>query len=165
MIGYYYEFLCLQGVVWRRKSRSNISDRFQPLTLEQKLCVAQREVRETQQDREKLKLKSEKNKDNYKASTKEAELRLADIRKAKKDFERRLVKPTLEMKEPEKVLQYIEDKLKVTQLETLNVKNQALKLHEKKLLQQLQQKKEMGKAEYEVENESKCVAVKRLCML
>uniref|UniRef100_A0A3Q3C7Q2 Cilia- and flagella-associated protein 263 n=1 Tax=Haplochromis burtoni TaxID=8153 RepID=A0A3Q3C7Q2_HAPBU len=141
------------GVGWRRKSRSNISDRFQPLTLEQKLCVAQREVRETQQDREKLKLKSEKNKDNYKASMKEAELCLADVRKAKNDFERRLVKPTkdntLEMKEPEKVLQYIEDKLKVTQLETLNVKNQALKLHEKKLLQQLQQKKEMGKAEYE----------------
>lgn len=151
IIGYYFEFLCLQGVGWRRKSRSNISDRFQPLTLEQKLCVAQREVRETQQDREKLKLKSEKNKDNYKvtththaknktqyietltsgtfihetylsfqASMKEAELRLADVRKAKNDFERRLVKPTkdntLEMKEPEKVLQYIEDKLKVTKL-------------------------------------------------
>ncbi|XP_005471144.1 cilia- and flagella-associated protein 263 isoform X1 [Oreochromis niloticus] len=141
------------GVGWRGKSRSNISDHFQPLTLEQKLYVAQREVRETQQDREKLKVKSEKTKDNYKASMKEAELRLADIRKAKNDFERRLVKPTkdntLEMKEPEKVLQYIEDKLKVTQLETFNVKNQALKLHEKKLLQQLQQKKEMGKAEYE----------------
>uniref|UniRef100_A0A668T3H8 Cilia- and flagella-associated protein 263 n=1 Tax=Oreochromis aureus TaxID=47969 RepID=A0A668T3H8_OREAU len=152
------------------KSRSNISDHFQPLTLEQKLYVAQREVRETQQDREKLKVKSEKTKDNYKASLKEAELRLADIRKAKNDFERRLVKPTkdntLEMKEPEKVLQYIEDKLKVTKLlETFNVKNQALKLHEKKLLQQLQQKKEMGKAEYEVENESKCVAVRRLCRL
>uniref|UniRef100_A0A669ER27 Cilia- and flagella-associated protein 263 n=1 Tax=Oreochromis niloticus TaxID=8128 RepID=A0A669ER27_ORENI len=102
------------------KSRSNISDHFQPLTLEQKLYVAQREVRETQQDREKLKVKSEKTKDNYKASMKEAELRLADIRKAKNDFERRLVKPTkdntLEMKEPEKVLQYIEDKLKVTKL-------------------------------------------------
>uniref|UniRef100_A0A3B4GYF2 Cilia- and flagella-associated protein 263 n=1 Tax=Pundamilia nyererei TaxID=303518 RepID=A0A3B4GYF2_9CICH len=112
--------LLSQGVGWRRKSRSNISDRFQPLTLEQKLCVAQREVRETQQDWEKLKLKSEKNKDNYKASMKEAELRLADVRKAKNDFERRLVKPTkdntLEMKEPEKVLQYIEDKLKVTKL-------------------------------------------------
>lgn len=69
MIGYYFEFLCLQGVGWRQKSRSNISDRFQPLTLKQKLCVAQREVRETQQDREKLKLKSEKNKDNYKVTT------------------------------------------------------------------------------------------------
>lgn len=34
------------------------------------------------------------------------------------------------------------------------MKNQMLKVQEKKLQQQLQQKKEMGKAEYEVENES-----------
>uniref|UniRef100_A0A3Q0RPV3 Cilia- and flagella-associated protein 263 n=1 Tax=Amphilophus citrinellus TaxID=61819 RepID=A0A3Q0RPV3_AMPCI len=131
-------------------SRANIPDRFQPLTLEQKLYVAQREIRATQQEQEKLKLKSEQIKDNYKASMKEAELRLADIRKAKSDFERRLLKlmkdNRLEIKEPEKVLQYIEDKLK---LERFDLKNQALKLQEKKLLQQLQQKKEMGKAEYE----------------
>lgn len=141
------------GARWRRKSRTNMLDRFQPLTLEQKLYVAQREVRDTQQDQEKLRLKTERIKDNYKASMKEAELRLADIRKAKSDFERRLLKPMKdnrpEIKEPEKVLQYIEDKLKVTQLERFDLKNQALKLQEKKLLQQLQQKKEMGKAEYE----------------
>lgn len=44
-------------------------------------------------------------------------MRLAEIRKAKKEFERRLLKPMkdnrLEMKEPEKVLQYIKDKSKV----------------------------------------------------
>lgn len=55
---------------------------------------------------------------SFKASLKEAELRLSDIRKAKTEFERRLRRPTkgnkLEMKEPEKVLQYTEDKLKVT---------------------------------------------------
>lgn len=33
-------------------------------------------------------------------------------------------------------------------------KNHALKVHEKKLQQQLQQKKETGKAEYEVDDES-----------
>eukprot|EP00064_Thunnus_orientalis_P017996 superscaffoldBa00003994_g18084 len=42
----------------------------------------------------------------------------------------------------------------VTQLEKFNLKNQALKVQEKKLQQQLQQKKETGKAEYEVENKS-----------
>lgn len=51
---------------------------------------------------------------SFQASLKEAELRLADIRKAKKEFERRLLKPMndnrLEMKEPERVLQYIGDK-------------------------------------------------------
>ncbi|KAF1387107.1 hypothetical protein PFLUV_G00101830 [Perca fluviatilis] len=137
----------------RRRSRSNMSDRLHQLTLEQKLYVAQKEVTETQQDQEKLKQRYERIQDNYKASLKEAELRLAEIRKAKNEFERRLLKPMkdnrLEMKEPEKVLQYIEDKSKVPQLEKFNLKNRALKAHEKKLQQQLQQKKEMGKAEYE----------------
>ncbi|XP_018526685.2 coiled-coil domain-containing protein 113 [Lates calcarifer] len=80
----------------RRKSRSYISDRLQQLTLEQKLYVAQREVTETQQDQEKLKQRYERIQDNYKASLEEAELRLAEIRKAKKEFERRLLKPMKE---------------------------------------------------------------------
>ncbi|XP_072241273.1 cilia- and flagella-associated protein 263 [Leuresthes tenuis] len=137
----------------RQKPRSNISDRPQLLTLEQKLYVAQREVAETRQDQEKLKQKYERIQDNYKASTNEAELRLSEIRKAKNKFERRFFKSMedrLEVNQPEKVLQYLEDRLKVTQLEKFNLKNQALKVQEKKLLQQLQQKKEMGKADYEV---------------
>lgn len=52
------------------------------------------------------------------ASLKEAELRVAEIRKAKNDFEHKLHKrmtdKRLEMKEPEKCLQYLEDKAKVT---------------------------------------------------
>lgn len=51
------------------------------------------------------------------ASLKEAQQRLEEIQKAKKEFEHRLLKPKneskLEMKEPEMVLQYIVDKLKV----------------------------------------------------
>lgn len=47
----------------------------------------------------------------------EADLRLAEIRKAKIDFERRMVKPMkdkrLDMMEPNKLLRYIEDKSKV----------------------------------------------------
>ncbi|XP_044050227.1 coiled-coil domain-containing protein 113 isoform X2 [Siniperca chuatsi] len=141
------------GCGWRRRSRSNILDRLQQLTLEQKLYVAQREVTETRQDQEKLKQRYQRIQDNYKASLKEAEMRLAEIRKAKNDFERRLLKPLkdnrLKMKEPEKVLHCIEDKTKVTQLEKFHLKNRALKVHLKKLQQQLQQKKETGKAEYE----------------
>lgn len=49
----------------------------------------------------------------------------------------------------------------VPQLEKFNLKNRALKAHEKKLQQQLQQKKEMGKAEYEVENQSVRVHIQR----
>lgn len=131
----------------RHRSRSNISDRLHELTLEQKLYVVQREVTETQQDREKLKQKHQRIQDNYKvtthpsteiqiqltkenqanrllqhifslqASLKEAELRLAEIRKAKSVFERRVLKHMkdhrLEMREPENVFQYMEDKSKV----------------------------------------------------
>ncbi|KAF3854528.1 hypothetical protein F7725_022583 [Dissostichus mawsoni] len=143
----------------RRRSQSNISDRLQQLTLEQKLYVAQREVAETRQDQEKLKQRHDQIQDNYKASMEEADLRLAEIRKAKIDFERRMVKPMkdkrLEMMEPNKLLRYIEDKSKVTQVEKLTRKNHALKVHEKKLQQQLQQKKETGKAEYEEYSEQR----------
>ncbi|KAK5928363.1 hypothetical protein CgunFtcFv8_013431 [Champsocephalus gunnari] len=144
----------LEGGGPRRRSQSNISDRLQQLTLEQKLYVAQREVAETRQDQEKLKQRHDQIQDNYKASMEEADLRLAEIRKAKIDFERRMVKPMkdkrLEMMEPNKLLRYIEDKSKVTQVEKLTRKNHALKVYEKKLQQQLQQKKETGKAEYEI---------------
>ncbi|XP_041852623.1 coiled-coil domain-containing protein 113 isoform X3 [Melanotaenia boesemani] len=88
------------------------------------------------------------------ASMKEAELRVAETRKAKNEFERRFLRfikdNKQDMKEPEKMLQYVEDKFKVTQLEKFNLKNQTLRAQEKKLLQQIKQKKEMGKAEYEV---------------
>ncbi|XP_058500671.1 coiled-coil domain-containing protein 113 [Solea solea] len=141
------------GLGWRRRSRPSISDRLPQLSFEQKLYVAQREVTETQQDYENLKQRYERIQDNYTASLKESEVRLAEIRKAKKEFERRLLKPTkdnrLEIKEPEMVLKYVIDKFKVTQVDKLNLKNQALKAQEKKFQQQLQRQKEMGKADYE----------------
>uniref|UniRef100_A0A3P8RW38 Cilia- and flagella-associated protein 263 n=1 Tax=Amphiprion percula TaxID=161767 RepID=A0A3P8RW38_AMPPE len=91
--------------------------RLQLLTLEQKLYMVQREVRETREDQEKLKQKYERTQDEYKASMEEAELCLAEIKKAKYEFERKLLKPMkdnrLAMKEPEKVIQYIKDKLKI----------------------------------------------------
>ncbi|XP_056272891.1 coiled-coil domain-containing protein 113 isoform X2 [Pseudoliparis swirei] len=143
----------LEGGVRRRRSRANISEPLQQLTLEQKLYVAQREVTETRQDQEKVRRTYERIQDNSKASLKESELHLAEIRMAQKKFDSKLLKTMkdnrLEMAEPEKVLQFIQDKSKVTQLETFMLKNQTLKAHEKKLQQQLQQKKEMGKAEYE----------------
>ncbi|XP_012715694.2 coiled-coil domain-containing protein 113 [Fundulus heteroclitus] len=143
------------GAAERRQTpQSNLSEPLQLLTLEQRLYLAQREVTETQADQKKLQTKYERILDNYKSSLKEAELRLAEIKKAKIDFECRFFKPTkdsrLEMKEPEKVLQYVEDKSKGTQLEKFHQKNQALKVQEMKLLQQLQQKKHTAKAEFEV---------------
>ncbi|KAF7224856.1 cilia- and flagella-associated protein 263 isoform X1 [Nothobranchius furzeri] len=138
----------------RQKPRYISSDCDQLLTLEQKIFLIQREITDTRKDHEELKQKYEKIQDNYKAAVKEAELRLAEIRKSKKEFEHRLMKSMkdglLEMKEPEKVLQYTEDRSKIVQLERFNLKNQALKVQEKTLLQKLLQKNEMEKAEYQV---------------
>ncbi|XP_019962063.1 cilia- and flagella-associated protein 263 [Paralichthys olivaceus] len=140
----------LEGGGRRRRSRCYTSDR---LLQEQKLYVAQTEITETQQGHEDLKQRHERIQDNYKASLEESELCLAEIRKAKKDFERRTLKPmkdnSLEIKKPERVLQYLQDNSKDTQLEKLHLKSQALKVEEKKLQKQLQLKKETGKDEYE----------------
>uniref|UniRef100_A0A667XYP1 Cilia- and flagella-associated protein 263 n=1 Tax=Myripristis murdjan TaxID=586833 RepID=A0A667XYP1_9TELE len=107
-----------QGHARRQRSQSNMSDRLQQLTLEQKCYVAQREVEETQKDLEKLKRRSELTQDNYKATLEEAEIRLAEIRRAKCDFERDVVKPLREKKAdmmgPEKVLRYIENKINLS---------------------------------------------------
>ncbi|XP_033477878.1 cilia- and flagella-associated protein 263 [Epinephelus lanceolatus] len=137
----------------RQRSRSNTSDRLQELTLGQKLYVARSEEAETRHDLEKLKQRHERIQDNYKATLEGAEMRLADIWKAKKAFERSVLKPMkdnrLEMRKPENVLQYIKDKSMVTQVEKFSLNNRAMKAHMKKLQQQIQQKKEAGKAVYE----------------
>ncbi|XP_035013902.2 coiled-coil domain-containing protein 113 [Hippoglossus stenolepis] len=145
----------LEGGGRRRRSRSSISDRPLQLTLEQKLYIAQSEIKATQQDREDLKRRSEVVQDNYKASMEVSEMCLAEIRKAKKEFERIMLKrmkdTSLEIKDPEKVLQCLRDKSKDNQLEKLHLKIQALKAEEKKLQQKLQLNKEMGKAEFKKE--------------
>ncbi|XP_043982019.1 coiled-coil domain-containing protein 113 isoform X2 [Gambusia affinis] len=146
-----------RGAERRLRPQYNLSEPLQLLTLGQKLYVAQREATETQADKEKLKANYERILDNYKSFIEEVDLRSTEIKKATKDFERRFLKPLkgrfLIVKEPEKVLQHIEDKSKVTQLEKFQQKNQALRAQVAKLLQQLQQKKETRKAEFEVEEE------------
>ncbi|CAF98284.1 unnamed protein product [Tetraodon nigroviridis] len=95
----------------------NLSGHLHQLTMEEKLYVSQEEIAQARKDLEKLRRANEDTCDDYKASMKEAELRVAEIRKAKKDFEHKLHKQMtdkrLEMKEPEKCLQYLEDKAKV----------------------------------------------------
>ncbi|XP_037538687.1 coiled-coil domain-containing protein 113 [Nematolebias whitei] len=140
------------GVETRQKICSNLSDHSQLLTLEQKLYVVKKEVTDAWQEQKELQQKYKKILDNYKASLEEAELRLAEIRKAKTEFERRqlisMKDRRLEMKEPEKVLQYIEDRSKA-KLEKFTRKNQTLKVQEKKLLQQLQQKEQLRNVDFE----------------
>ncbi|XP_077954117.1 cilia- and flagella-associated protein 263-like [Gasterosteus aculeatus] len=136
----------------------------QPGGWEQKLYVAQREVTDARADLEKAWQRCERVQDHYKAPMEKAEWHLADIRKAKKKFESKALKPLqdkrLEVKEPEKVLQYIKDKSKVAQMEKFHRKNRTLQAYKKKLQQQLQQKKETGKAECEVDHESCIISIR-----
>ncbi|CAJ1057111.1 coiled-coil domain-containing protein 113 [Xyrichtys novacula] len=140
------------GHGWRRKS--HVPDLLPQLTMKQKLSLAQREFTEMQYDQEKLKQSCKRNQDNYRASMKESEKRLSEIRKAQKKFEHHLVRPLknnmLDMKEPEKVLQYIQDKSQITQLERYHFKNKALKVQQKKIQQQLLQRRDAVKADYEI---------------
>uniref|UniRef100_A0A3Q3BI62 Cilia- and flagella-associated protein 263 n=1 Tax=Kryptolebias marmoratus TaxID=37003 RepID=A0A3Q3BI62_KRYMA len=135
----------------RQNLCSNLSDPLQLLTLEQKLYVLQREVTDTQQDQEKLQQKHERIQDNYKASVKEAELRLAEIRKAKKEFEHRLSKS---MKDRQHfTLQFVlplQEKLQTATLDSAELSNEITKrnLMLAKIDEEIQQaEKERLKAE------------------
>uniref|UniRef100_A0A8C6T7N5 Cilia- and flagella-associated protein 263 n=1 Tax=Neogobius melanostomus TaxID=47308 RepID=A0A8C6T7N5_9GOBI len=136
------------GHRWRQESQAE-----HQLTLQQKCYVALSEIAEIQQEREKIRRRYERNHDCGRDSIEEAELRQEDIRKAKNEFEYRLLKPLrenrLDLHAPEKVLQYIKDKSKINQIERCNLKTQSMLANEKRLLQLLQQRKDLGKADYE----------------
>lgn len=123
------------------------------LTIEQKLYVSQAAIKEARKDLEKLRETTVKTCDHYESSMEEADLCLAEIRKAKNEFEqkllRRMKEKRLEMKEPEKLLLYLKDKSKTTKIEMLFIKNSVLKGLKNKLKNDFQQKKENLKIYYE----------------
>lgn len=123
------------------------------LTSEQKLYVSQMAIKEARKDLEKLRETNMKSCDDYESSMEEADFSLAEIRKAKNEFEqklfRRMKEKRLEMKEPEKLLLYLKDKSKTTKIEMLFIKNSVLKGLKNKLKHDFQQKKENLKIYYE----------------
>lgn len=133
-------------------ARSLLS-RSRQLSVEQKLHVSHTAIKEARQDLEKLRETQVKICDGYESSMEEADLCLAEIRKAKGEFERKLLgrreAKRLEMKEPEKLLLYITDKSKSKKTEMLLIKNRVLKGLKNKLQLDFQQKKENVKVYYE----------------
>ncbi|XP_034031413.1 coiled-coil domain-containing protein 113 [Thalassophryne amazonica] len=139
------------GHARRRRSHSSTSDHIQQLSLEQKLYVVNKEILATRSDQQKEKVIHERIQNNYKAALTEAQLRQVAIKKARDDFERKLAKLTenkREMIESEKVLKILQDKSQVTQLQQLNLKNQALKTHIKNLQHRIQ----MERVECDIDN-------------
>lgn len=123
------------------------------LTMEHKLYVSQMAIKEARKDLVKLREANMKTCDDYESSMEEADLSLAEIRKAKNEFEqkllRRMKEKRLEVKEPEKLLLYLKDKSKTTKIEMLSIKNSVLKGLTNKLKHDFQQKKENLKIYYE----------------
>ncbi|KAM8861669.1 cilia- and flagella-associated protein 263-like [Synchiropus picturatus] len=117
------------------------SDDLPQLTLTQKVYVSQKVVEATRQSLEELKQHHESLQTNSKIMSKEAEMRLARIKKERSDFERRIQSKTineLSAMETKKVLQSIFGNTKSSQLVKLVGYNQVLKDKRRKLLMQLQ---------------------------
>ncbi|KAJ1081981.1 hypothetical protein NDU88_002153 [Pleurodeles waltl] len=141
----------------KSKSRGSITDRLHTLTVEQKCEIAQRELDEMKEEVAKLKQHSDVFMHNHKAIMEEAEVRSTEIKKAAAEFERDVAKPALKKKSSvitsEKVMRYIEEKMRARDMliDKLRLKNVSLKVQKKKLRMQLRQKDEIGEVLHEVD--------------
>ncbi|KAJ6666195.1 hypothetical protein lerEdw1_001100 [Lerista edwardsae] len=142
----------------RRRSKSRITtDRLIFLTVEQKCDLAQRELDETKEDMQRMKENSDRLLQNYLAVLEEADIRIADIKKATVDFDKDIVRTIIKRKgsviASEKVLKYMEDKIHSRDVlkEKIRLKNDSLKVQKKKMQMQLKQKEELGEALHEVD--------------
>ncbi|XP_053741100.1 coiled-coil domain-containing protein 113-like [Synchiropus splendidus] len=133
----------------RRRSRPILSDTTQPLTTHQKLHMSQRVVAATKRDLDQLRQKYEAVQNKFKVSSKEAEVRLARIRKEKSDFERKINPVRINgilMLEPSTAVQSLVGKSMPSLLLEYNGINQMLKCKMTKLLQKQQKMKELEEA-------------------
>eukprot|EP00794_Sanderia_malayensis_P019227 gene19227-21154_t len=141
----------------RSRSRGHSLDRHLKLSAEQKCDIATRELEELREEIERFKEDSDKVLDNYKAVMEEADIRFAELKKAQYEFNRDIVtgavNPRTNKVIAEKLMRYLEDKLRSrdTLIEKLRLKNSTLKVQKKKLQLQLKQKEEMGEVLHEVD--------------
>uniref|UniRef100_A0A9J8CK36 Cilia- and flagella-associated protein 263 n=1 Tax=Cyprinus carpio carpio TaxID=630221 RepID=A0A9J8CK36_CYPCA len=124
--------------------------RQQLLTLEQKCDVAKSMHKQMAEDLKRAKDLSERELDNYKATLEEADIHLTEVKKECCQFDRDIGKALRDKKSvtmsAEKVIRYIEDKVKAKEslIEKLHQKNAGLLAYKKKLQIQLKQQEEMG---------------------
>eukprot|EP00118_Oscarella_pearsei_P005625 m.25896 g.25896 ORF g.25896 m.25896 type:complete len:321 (+) comp29006_c0_seq1:527-1489(+) len=142
----------------RRRSKKGLqTERLFRLSTEQKCDIATRELEELRDDIDRSTEKCERVLDSHRASLEEADIRLAEIKKASYEFERDIVRGALNQRTgqvtAERVARYIEDKLRSRDalIEKLRLKNSTLKVQKKKLQLQLKQKEEMGEVLHEVD--------------
>ncbi|RXN21930.1 coiled-coil domain-containing protein 113-like [Labeo rohita] len=133
-----------------RKTKVRTPERQQLLTLEQKCDIAISMHKQMTEDLKRAKHHSERELDNYKATLEEADIHLAEVKKECCQFDRDIGKALRDKKcvtmSAEKVIRYIEDKVKTKEnlIEKLHQKNAGLLAYKKKLQIQLKQQEEMG---------------------
>ncbi|KAL4623506.1 coiled-coil domain-containing protein 113 isoform X1 [Arapaima gigas] len=131
-------------------------ERLQRLTVEQKCEVAQKELEEMRGDLDRLKASSQRVLTNYRATSEEADIHLAEIKKASHEFDH-VAKAFREksgtLMGAEKVIRYFDHKMRAKDalVEKLRLKNAALKVQKRKLQMQLKEKEELDEALHEVD--------------
>ncbi|KAG9460833.1 hypothetical protein GDO78_019258, partial [Eleutherodactylus coqui] len=130
----------------RSKSRSTISERLMSLSVDQKCELVQRELEGSKEEAKRDTENTERVLQSLQATMEEAEIRSLEIRKAKYEFERDIGRAAVSPKKgeganPEKFHRYMEEKMlaRDTLVDTLRLKNAALKTQKKKLQMQLKQ--------------------------
>ncbi|CAM4734328.1 unnamed protein product [Leuciscus chuanchicus] len=132
------------------KTKVRTPERQQLLRLEQKCDVAQSVLKQMTEDVKRAKDHSKRELENYKATLEEADIHLAEVKKERCQFDRDICKAlqdkTCLTMSAEKVIRYIEDRIRAREnlIEKLHQKNTALVAHKKKVQVQLKQQKEMG---------------------
>uniref|UniRef100_S4RTK1 Cilia- and flagella-associated protein 263 n=1 Tax=Petromyzon marinus TaxID=7757 RepID=S4RTK1_PETMA len=149
----------------RSRSRGSSTDRPLRLTAAQKCELAQTELEQLRAELLRTGVEAEQVLDTYKATMEEADIRLTEFRRAQVEFERDILKTKtgtckgragaggLARLPADKILHYMEDRIRArdTLIEKLRLRNGSLKIQNKKMLLQLQQKEEMGEALHEVD--------------
>ncbi|NXK50581.1 CC113 protein, partial [Chauna torquata] len=132
---------------------------FVGLTVEQKCELAEWELAEMKGEIQRMEKDSEKTLQDLEAVIQEADVWLADVKKAVSDFEKDIVSTISNKKgsiiASEKLLRYLEEKNHQRDLmrEKLRLENNMLKGYKKKLQQQLRQKEQMGETLCEVRSQ------------
>ncbi|KAJ8343873.1 hypothetical protein SKAU_G00312020 [Synaphobranchus kaupii] len=143
------------GMCQGRKAR--LAQEKHRLTTEQKCDVAEREYDTVREELKHLKESSERQLHSHQATLEEAEIRLIEVKKASYEFDRDVAKVIREKKggmmDAEKVVRYVEDRMKAKDalVEKLRLKNGALRVQKRKLELQLKQKEEVGEARHHVD--------------
>ncbi|XP_003389251.1 PREDICTED: coiled-coil domain-containing protein 113-like [Amphimedon queenslandica] len=155
----------------RKKGRQRIGgpsvEKLLKLTLEQKCDIASRELDELREEVNKKCREKEKTLDNHRAMITECDFLLSELTKSSYEFQRDIIRTTNKQRGnvlTEKLFRYFEEYIKSRDslVEKIGLKNSAMKVKRKKLMNQLKQKEESGEVRHEVDYDQLKIENKQL---